>query len=230
MEEMIKNQSKVIKLGMLFSFVLFAFFCCTAYNNFNAFNVLGLFFTISGVIYCFKELMFFESNFHNHSSHLISWVYPNGDKLIVTCWGILKENKVAPKIDVKNKFEGFSWDFDNVKDLIENVTTNSGNPLSSLIPSIKFSTTSNQIENYIIFGFVDKIDITFVELDKGFIIINIEKKNIDIKYNMTYPLPSNKTSLKEEFEIFEKRINKKFTPVRALYIEKSIVDEIMMME
>jgi hypothetical protein len=178
------------------------------------------------LIYGVKELYYFYDNFGHINRHLVNWEYPNGDLLIVTCWGLLKHNTTRPKISVSTKFEGFKWGLDNAKDFAEALIKTGGNPLSALIPSIEFSTTTNAVEDYITFSFVDNIDLTFIDTNGGFLIINIEKKNYDKKYTLSYPLPPGKTSIEAEALIFESRIQKRATPVRALYVDKLWVEEI----
>lgn len=223
--KLIKKQNKTLLTGVITSITLLLIFLYLLSSTENPLFFFLAFCSFFGVIYFVREVIFFNYNFSDARSHLVSWEYPNGDKLIVTCWGIMKKNSSAPKLSMSSKFEGFRWNIDNAKDLAESLIKNEGNPLMTLLPSIEFSTTTNQIDDYIPFSFVDNINLTFIEKDSGYLIINIEKKNYNTKYTLTYPLPPTKSSLKSEVNIFEERINKRRTPVRGVYFEKSLVDE-----
>jgi hypothetical protein len=227
MKDLISNQNKVLIIASVVFIVLFIFCFYLAMSSESAFLYFLVLLFFLGIIYSVRELIFFNDNFGNIHRHLVNWEYPNGDKLIVTCWGLMKHNTTIPKLSVSNKFEGLKWGLDNAKDLAENLIKNEGNPLTTLLPSIEFSTTSNRIDDYITFSFVDKIDLTFVDIGRGFLIINIEKKNYNTKYTLTYPLPPSKKSLESEVDIFDKRISNRNTPVRALFIEKSLIEEIL---
>jgi len=132
----------------------------------------------------------------------------------------------VPELHTSIKFEGVKWDFDNAKDLAESLLKGEGNPLMALVPSIGFSTTSNQVDDYIPFSFVDKVDLTFIDKDHGYLIVRIEKKYHKRKYTLSFPLPVSKASLATEAEIFDQRIAGRHSPVRALYIDKSLIAEI----
>jgi hypothetical protein len=227
MKELIKKQNKnltTVSAVSIGSFLLFLIIASSYGSPFVYFLVL---LSVFAVVYTVRELIFFNDNFANIRGHLVNWEYPNGDKLIITCWGLMKYNTTTPKLTVSSKFEGFKWGIDNAKDLAENLIKNEGNPLTSLLPSIEFSTTSNQVDDYIPFSFVDKIDLTFVDIDRGFLIISIQKKNYNTKYSLTYPLPPSKKSIESEVDIFEERISNRNTPVRALFFEKSLIEEIL---
>lgn len=226
MKDLIKKQNKVLLTSSLVSIGLFIVFLLIAMNSESPFLYFIVLLCFFAVIYFLRELIFFNDNFGNPNRHLVSWEYPNGDKLIVTCWGLMKYNSVVPKLSVKSKFEGLKWGLDNAKDLAEGLIKNEGNPLTSLLPSIEFSTTSNRIDDYIPFSFADTINLTFIEIGRGFLMINIRKKNYSTEYSLTYPLPPSKQSIDQEVDIFEYRIANRNTPVRALYIDKTIVAEI----
>ena len=224
---MIKKQNNTLLTGVVISITLLIIFLYFFSSTENPLFFFIAFCSFFGVIYFIRELIYFNYNFGDARSHLVSWEYPNGDKLIVTCWGIMKKNSSTPKLSMTTKFEGFRWNIDNAKDLAETLLKNEGNPLMALFPSIAFSTTTNHIDDYIPFSFVDRINLTFIEKDMGYLIINIEKKNYNAKYTLTYMLPPAKSSLKSEVNIFEERISKKRTPVRGVYFEKDLVDEIL---
>jgi hypothetical protein len=179
-----------------------------------------------GIIYFVRELIFFNDNFGNVNRHLVSWVYPNGDCVVITCWGLLKYNQIVPDLSVSFKFEGVRWELDNAKDLAESLLKGEGNPLLALVPSVEFSTTSNRVEDYIPFSFADKVDMTFVDKGHGYLIVRIEKKYYNKKYTLSFPVPESKASLATEVEIFDQRIAGRHTPVRALYIDKSVIEGI----
>lgn len=191
---------------------------------------LFLFLLVFCIFYFVRELIFFNYNFSNEDRHLINWQYPNGDGLIVTCWGLMKHNTSTPKLTSAVKFDGFKWELDNAKDLAESLIKNEGNPLTALLPSIEFTTTSNRVEDFITFSFVDNINITFIDKDNGFLVIDIEKKNFKTRYSLTYPLPPSKRSLEEESNIFEQRITNRKTPVRGVYLGKAYIDSIVSKE
>lgn len=226
MKELIYKKSKDLLISSFAFIGLFIVFLSFATSSESPLLYFLVFICFFGIIYFVRELIFFNDNFGNPSRHLINWEYPNGDKLIVTCWGLMKYNSVVPKLSVKTKFEGLKWDFDNAKDLAENLIKKEGNPLMTLLPSIEFSTTSNRIDDYIPFSFVDTINLTFIDIGRGFLMIDIRKKNYNTKYSLTYPLPPSKQSIEQEVDIFEKRIANRNTPVRALYIDKSLIEEI----
>lgn len=225
--KLIKKQNNSLLTGAVISIGLLLIFIYLLQSSEHPLIFFLAFLSFFGVIYFVREVIYFNYNFGDARSHLISWEYPNGDKLIVTCWGLMKKNSSPPKLSTTTKFEGFRWNIDNAKDLAESLIKNEGNPLMTLLPSIEFSTTTNQIEDYIPFSFVDNINLTFIEKDQGYLIVNIEKKNYSKKYTMTYPLPLTKHSLKSEVDIFEERIYSRRTPVRGVYFEKALVDEII---
>jgi predicted nucleic-acid-binding Zn-ribbon protein len=172
-----------------------------------------------------KELWLFNYSFLNPDRLLIDWSYSNGDRLVVGCWGLLKKNTFVPPLLISHKFEGFKWELDNVKELTESLLEHKGSPLMALMPSIEFSTTKNRVDDYIFFDTGDKVKLTFIDKDNGYLIINIEKKNK--KYKLTYPLPPSKESLGAEAKVFEQRIFKRRTRISALYLERSVVDKIL---
>jgi hypothetical protein len=224
---LVKKQNNILTSSAL---VFAGLFCITLFiapPDDNPIIYFLLLLWIWGLGYTIREILFFNYNLGDVNMHLINWEYPNGDKLIVTGWGLMKKNVTKPELSTSLKFDGFKWDLDNAKDLAESLVKQEGNPLLTLLPSIEFSTTTNRVDDYIPFSFVDNINLTFVEKDKGFLIINIEKKNANAKYTLTYPLPPSKDSLKSEVDVFEQRILKKRTPVRGVYLEKSYVDQVL---
>jgi len=100
----------------------------------------------------------------------------------------------------------------------------------TLIPAIEFSISSNKVDDYISFGFADEINLTFIDINNGYLIISIKKKNIPESYTLKYPLPEDKASLDAEVNIFETRFKNRKTPVNALYIEKSLIEQILIEE
>jgi hypothetical protein len=175
-----------------------------------------------------KELIYFSSSFQDFNNHLMYWNYPNGDKLLLTPWGLINYHVTLPKLSSSVKFDGFKWDFDNAKDFAESVAKNEGNPLIALIPSIKLSTTSNRVDEYIDFNFNHTVQLIFIEKGRGMLVIFV--KQGDTQTTLTYPLPPNKRSLKVEAENFEKKLQHCNGPITALYVERSMVDEIFNQE
>jgi hypothetical protein len=173
---------------------------------------------LSGVIYFGREFIFFNSNFWDVGKHLVHWEYPSGDLLIITPWGLMKYETEPPKASFSVKFEGFKWEFDNAKELAENLIEGSGDPLTALLPSINFSTTTNRIDDYIPFSFFDTVELTFSDVGKGVLVIQIEKRNDGAKYRLVYPLPENRISIKPEYWLFADRLQSKTTPVRGVFI------------
>lgn len=225
MNDLIKKQNKNLTIALIVFIFLFIAFCIFSSSIIGLLLFLLLFISLSGIIFTIKELIFFNENFGNPDKHLVNWEYPNGDKLIITCWGLLKHNTSPPKFSASSKFEGIKWDLDNAKDLAESLIKNEGHPLLTLLPSIEFSTKTNRVPDFISFSFVDNIDLTFIEIDEGYLIVSIEKKNIHSKYTLTYPLPPSRNSLENESDIFEKRIADRKTPVRGLFIGKSLLKD-----
>jgi len=231
-QALVKRASSLYATAAVTFFVFFVI-CVIWCNNsvdekYTLGNPLALFlafFMFSLFIIQIKQLIYLSSRFNNPYNYLIDWSYPNGDKIILTRWGLIKYNAVVPKLSTSLNFDGFKWGFDNVKDLTESLVKSEGNPLTALLPSIEFSTKSNRIDDYIPFSFFNTVNVTFVEKDRGYMIIQIKKKSDE--YSLTYPLPPQKKSLRAEAENFENKNRNKTSPVEGLYMPRSVVNEIM---
>lgn len=225
-KKLIDKQNKALTSTLLVFIILFIATGYIGVRLESLWLLIFLFACFLGIIYYVREIIFFNYNFGDPGKHLVNWEYPNGDKLIVTCWGLMKKSTENTELSVSAKFEGFKWNFDNAKDLAESLIKHEGNPLLTLLPSIEFSTTSNRVDDYVPFSFIDKVKLTFIEKDNGYLIISIEKKNLDSIYTLRYPLPPSKQLLETEVNIFEERITKRKTPVRGVYLDKFYVEKV----
>ena len=182
-----------------------------------------IFFSILGVIYSIKELIYYHDHFVNASNHLINWKYDNGDQLIITRWGLLQKISSPPELSVSYKFEGVSWELENLKDIAEVLVKNEGNLFLSMLPNINYSTTTNRIDEFISFSVLDTVKLIFIDYESGALIINIEKKNTHKKYTLTWPLESR--SIEDEaLNCVQKTIDKA-TPLQIIFIDKDIMEE-----
>jgi len=223
---LVQRQNRVFIWSVVVFVLLFITLCYFGMNSVTPLLLFLMLICFLGIVYFVRELIFFNDNFGDAGRHLVNWEYPNGDVVVITCWGLMKFIQEVPELHTSIKFEGVKWDFDNAKDLAESLLKGEGNPLMALVPSIGFSTTSNQVDDYIPFSFVDKVDLTFIDKDHGYLIVRIEKKYHKRKYTLSFPLPVSKASLATEAEIFDQRIAGRHSPVRALYIDKSLIAEI----
>jgi hypothetical protein len=218
---LIKKQNQTLA-GVLVLFILAFVISGTFFGATNSPPwFLVLFLSASGIFHVGRRQIYFNRNFLDTSRHLINWEYPNGDLLVITPWGLMKFNETTPKATTSVKFEGVKWEFDNVKDLAECVVKGEGNPILALLPSIEFSTTSNQVEDYIPFGFFDKVDLIFSDLKGGVLLVQIEKKSAATRYRLLYPKPDEQVSIDSDVNLFERRIEGKVTPVRGVYLKAS---------
>lgn len=229
MEKLVVKHLKYFLIALLVTIPLFFLFKKQVQETDN--DWYGGLMLLCGIIsiVLVKEIVYFLYNFGLRSRHLINWKYPNGDQVIITCWGLLKHEREKPELVAKHKFEGFSWGLDNAKDLIETLLKNEGNPLLTLLPEINFSTTTNQIGDYISFGASDKINLTLIDFDPGYVIIHIDQKTDVGKstYQLSYPMPPINRTFAAEVEKFEKRWVGRRSPINAVYLDKASIQEIM---
>jgi hypothetical protein len=153
----------------------------------NALTLLSL----CGFFVSYVDMKKFIKYFINNTDYLLRWEYHNGDFLVISLGGLIQHTESPPVKHVKRKFDGVEWGMESLKSVAEDIRDGHLSP-ASFLPSIKVSTVSNVIPEYITFWGSTKVVLIFVDIESAKqLIIQVfhdARSEFKINYTLTFPV------------------------------------------
>lgn len=218
MEDKLKRAYKTMCV-IFFSLAAIAMICLflPIDDNFQFLTILIL------GLFCFTillEIIVYKRYFLNPKRHIINWTFGNGDRLIVTKWGIVQKISCPHKQVTSQKF-GIKWGFDNVKDLAEGTLKNEGaGIITAMFPSIVLTTVSNKVDEVIIFSWGDFVDVYLIDTEFKICLILLDLRRRSKKVMLQFPLFTDASNIKSDVTKMNWLAKSRFSPLTFHYVSK----------